>query len=198
MLGRWLLLFVCFVLGCVHRGQNSFEPLNAESNPPNSDPLGRHEAYVEIRSLHQRCEVLKIELEEEIQQADDRENRYAVVAAIAAHVGEHVDSDSESIPRGSDCISSSQTTSAAAAAPCDNPLNNDVSLQSRRSGQGSPLQMATVDARQQPTVRIRAIDRASDALDTFVFSNPDPNRWTPEKRSEFQQHISTLELLCGS
>jgi hypothetical protein len=188
-------VFALFV-GCARRAP--LPPSHAEPAPApgqeSHDPLAAAPEREEVRRLHTECDATVIALEEGVEDADRRENILTGVAAVAYVVGTLADGDAR--PGGMYGPGSSQ---AYRCTPGTNegPGCTFQPLPSRAAGEGGPIDQETDQVHLEASDQIREINRGLDALDDFLFSNPDPDEWTPEERQHFEALTHALGSACA-
>jgi hypothetical protein len=192
-------LLVLALLGLLACGASrEVEPYEATpSEEPvaagDDSPLANDFVRTELRAIHDRCDAYVATLERDVDEAATREDVATAAAAVAYVVGEIADGsgDAEVMGRtGADARSCIETPDA--------PGCGVTPVPSTAAGRESPLHRDTVDARLTATDRIRAVNQALDALDDFVFSRPDPARWTPEDEATWTRRKDTASRECGS
>jgi hypothetical protein len=146
----------------------------------------------ELRELHGVCEARIAALEENVDEAADREDVARVVAAAVYVVGEIADGGGDGEVMG--------RVGASDRGCAESPGDSGCGLTpvpSARAGQESPIHRDTVETQLSASDQIREINRTLDALDDFVFATPDPDAWTRDDRETWRSLGDSARELCG-
>jgi hypothetical protein len=160
----------------------------AEADPASDDPI-----RVDVRRLHAECDETVVELQEGVEDADRRENILTAVAALAYVVGEIADGssgDAEGALYGPGSTQSYRCTDGEGVGCGFQPQP------SRSLGEGGPIDQQTDEVHLDAADQVRAINRGVDALDDFLFSNPDIDGWTEAEHQRYRELAEALSAAC--
>lgn len=149
----------------------------------------------ELRRIHNACEGRREALIDDIDDARRRVRRISGAAAVAWFLGEVLSGGDSSLAAGSDPTSDRCDPAGGAGtgrSECDPQALGTLQGRQRQSPAVQERRTVELDAAAQ----IRAINRASDEVDTLLFANPDPSTWTEAERQRWEQLHEILQQLC--
>ena len=188
-------LLLCLVtMGGCARGE-TLPPVTAGEPPParaadaSEDPVRS-----ELRRLHIACDARREALIDDVDDARRRVRRVSGVAAVAWFLGEVLSGDDAAVG-GSDPTTARCDPAGgggAGQAECTPRAPTVVAGGQQHNPAGQERRSVELDAAAQ----IRAINRATDDIDTLLFSSPDPAAWTEAEQERWEQLHEVLLQLC--
>ncbi len=163
------------------------------------DPESEDPFRVELRHIHAACDERVVELREGVEDADRRENILTAVAALAYVVGRIAGGGRNAAAAGG--LYGPGSTQSYRCTEGPNGTSDGVGCTfqpqpSRALGEGGPIDQQTDQVHLDAADQVREINRGVDALDDFLFSNPDPDAWTEADRAHFEQLSEALRAAC--
>lgn len=185
--------------GCMR--ERELPPLHAEhtAGEETREPSAAGDPVREdLRELHARCTERRNVLRAELERAKERQRRVTAAAAAAWIVGEAADGhDGVKLPvdTAPGCPRSNEPGDAAGVSTICGP-GSVVMLHGEHPA--SPTVQRTVDTHLDARQAIRAINKASDAADEFLFSHPDSTEWSEAQWQRWKELRGDLERACSA